>query len=117
MNHQRYIDCLQGEIQKLEGFIRVKNEEIEQLIKEKSNVRQVFTNEGNRFKEEIDGLNFRIKDLESQIRMNEEKSQERLKEKDEDIKYLNELNAEQHKNNEKEVAALQSIITHNTKEI
>ena len=50
-------------------------------------------------------------------RMNEEKSQERLKEKDEEIKYLNELNAEQQKNNEKEVAALQSIITHHTKEI
>ena len=28
LNHQKYIECLQGEIEKLEGFIKNKNEEI-----------------------------------------------------------------------------------------
>jgi hypothetical protein len=45
INHQKYIDCLQNEI--------AKNAEIEQLIKEKANVRQIFDSEGNRLKEEI----------------------------------------------------------------
>jgi predicted RNase H-like nuclease (RuvC/YqgF family) len=51
INHQKYIDCLQNEINKLDTTLRSKNNEIEQLIKEKSAVRQIFDSEGNRFKE------------------------------------------------------------------
>ena len=43
INHQRYIECLQGEVVKLEGVLANKNDEIEQLIKEKTSVRQMFT--------------------------------------------------------------------------
>jgi uncharacterized protein YydD (DUF2326 family) len=51
INHQKYIDCLQNEIAKLDATLRNKNAEIEQLIKEKANVRQIFDSEGNRLKE------------------------------------------------------------------
>ena len=50
-NHQKYIDCLQGEVIKLEGILSNKSDEIEQLIKEKTSVRQMFASEGNRLKE------------------------------------------------------------------
>lgn len=42
LNHQKYIDCLQNEINKLDATLRNKNNEIEQLIKEKTAVRQIF---------------------------------------------------------------------------
>lgn len=50
-NHIRYVDCLQIELKKMEGALRAKNEEIEQLIKEKTSVRQMFQSEGGRLKE------------------------------------------------------------------
>jgi predicted RNase H-like nuclease (RuvC/YqgF family) len=50
LNHQRYVDCLQVELKKMEGALRNKNEEIEQLIKEKTSVRQLFQSEGGRLK-------------------------------------------------------------------
>jgi predicted RNase H-like nuclease (RuvC/YqgF family) len=62
INHQKYIDCLQNEINKLDVTLRNKNNEIEQLIKEKTAVRQIFDSEGNRLKEEIDSLQLRIRD-------------------------------------------------------
>jgi SMC interacting uncharacterized protein involved in chromosome segregation len=65
INHQKYIDCLQNEINKLDTTLRNKNSEIEQLIKEKSSVRQIFDSEGNRLKEEIESLQFKIKDNEA----------------------------------------------------
>jgi predicted RNase H-like nuclease (RuvC/YqgF family) len=51
INHQKYIDCLQGEIAKLDATVNKKNAEIEQLIKEKASIRQMFDSEGNRLKE------------------------------------------------------------------
>lgn len=65
INQQKYVDCLQTEIVKLESSVNKKNAEIEQLIKEKSAVRQMFDSEGNRLKEEIDTLQAKIKDLDS----------------------------------------------------
>ena len=56
LNYQKYIDCLQSEINKLDATLRNKNNEIEQLIKEKTAVRQIFDSEGNRLKEEIESL-------------------------------------------------------------
>lgn len=53
INHQKYIDCLQNEINKLESGLSKKNAEIEQLIKEKTAVRQMYDSEGSRFKDEI----------------------------------------------------------------
>lgn len=44
---------MQAEVVKLEGIILNKNDEIEQLIKEKGSVRQMFQSEGGRLKEEI----------------------------------------------------------------
>lgn len=50
INHQKYIDCLQTEIAKLDATINKKNAEIEQLIKEKGSIRQMFDSEGTRLK-------------------------------------------------------------------
>jgi predicted RNase H-like nuclease (RuvC/YqgF family) len=63
INHQKYIECLQNEIVKLEGTINKKNAEIEQLIKEKAAVRQMLDSETNRLREEIDSLQLKIKDM------------------------------------------------------
>ena len=51
INHQKYIECLQNEIVKLESTINKKNAEIEQLINEKASVRQMLDSETNRLKE------------------------------------------------------------------
>lgn len=63
INHQKYIDCLQGEIAKLDATVNKKNAEIEQLIKEKASIRQMFDSEGNRLKEEIETLQIKIKEM------------------------------------------------------
>ena len=44
INHQKYIDCLQNEIHKLDAALGKKNHEIEQLIKEKASIRQTYDN-------------------------------------------------------------------------
>lgn len=62
INQQKYTDCLQNEINKLETALNKKNAEIEQLIKEKSAVRQMFDSEGGRLKEEIESLQIKIKE-------------------------------------------------------
>jgi len=51
INHQKYIDTLHNENSKLESALSKKNAEIEQLIKEKTAVRQMYDSEGNRFKD------------------------------------------------------------------
>ena len=63
INQQKYIDCLQNEIVKLESSINKKNAQIEQLIKEKTSIRQMFDNQGNRLKEEIQSLQIKIKQI------------------------------------------------------
>lgn len=68
INHQKYIECLQNEILKLEGTIGKKNIEIEQLIKEKSSVRHMFDSESIRLKEEVENQQFKIKDLEGKAK-------------------------------------------------
>lgn len=50
INHQKYIDCLQTEIAKLESALNKKNGEIEQLIKQKTSLRQMYDSEGGRLK-------------------------------------------------------------------
>ena len=50
LSHQKYVECLQSEISKSEKIIQQKNTEIEQLIKEKASIRQMFDSEGNRYK-------------------------------------------------------------------
>jgi hypothetical protein len=63
LNQQKYTDCLQAEINKLETALNKKNDEIEVLIKEKSSVRQMFDSEGGRLKEEIESLLLKVRDL------------------------------------------------------
>ena len=63
INHQKYIECLQNEIVKLEGSVNKKNAEIEQMIKEKASVRQMLDSETNRLREEIETLQAKIKDM------------------------------------------------------
>ena len=65
INQQKYVDCLQSEMIKLETTISKKNIEIEQLIKEKSSVRQMFDSEGGRLKEEIETLQIKLKEAEA----------------------------------------------------
>ena len=65
INQQRYVDCLQVELKKMEAALKNKNDEIEQLIKEKTSVRQMFQSEGGRLKEEVESLMLRIRELES----------------------------------------------------
>jgi len=50
LSHQKYVECLQNEIAKGEKIVQQKNTEIEQLIKEKASIRQMFDSEGNRYK-------------------------------------------------------------------
>lgn len=63
LNQQRYIDTIQAEISKLEIALRNKGEEIEQLIKEKTSVRQMFQSEGGRLKEELESLLVKVREL------------------------------------------------------
>ena len=42
-------------------------------------MRQIFVGEGNRLKEELDAMVHRNKDLEAQMKVNEERSDQRLK--------------------------------------
>ena len=53
LNNAKYLECLQTEIAKLEGNVRGKNEEIEELLKEKVLARQALDNESNRCQEEL----------------------------------------------------------------
>lgn len=54
---------MQAEISKLEIALRNKGEEIEQLIKEKTSVRQMFQSEGGRLKEELESLLVKVREL------------------------------------------------------
>ena len=72
----------------------------------------MFQSEGARLKEEIDSLQYRIKDLENQIKETEIKYEEKLQEKDNHIEYLDTLNKDQREANDKEQAALRQIIEH-----
>lgn len=81
LNHQKYIDCLQNEIGKLDNTLRNKNSEIEQLIKEKAAVRQIFDSEGNRLKEEIESLQGRLREAEGKGAEATAANEERLREK------------------------------------
>ena len=67
INNQKYMECLQAEVVKMEGVLANKNDEIEQLIKEKTSVRQMFTSENGRLKEEIESLQYRNRDMEAKI--------------------------------------------------
>lgn len=100
INHQKYIDCLQNEINKLDATLRNKNNEIEQLIKEKTAVRQIFDSEGNRLKEEIESLQLRLKDGEIKLVEATAAQEEKLKEKARHIDYLDKLNQDQQENYE-----------------
>jgi hypothetical protein len=95
LNHQKYIDCLQNEINKLDATLRNKNNEIVKLIKEKTAVRQIFDSEGNRLKEEIESLQLRIKDAEVKAGDAALSNDEKLREKEKHIDYLDKLNRDQ----------------------
>ena len=110
INHQKYVDCLQGEINKLESAIAKKNAEIEQLIKEKTAVRQMYDSEGSRLKDEIETLQIKIKDLESRHGEALATHDEKVKEKTKHIDYLDKLNQEQAENHENEIKTLKQLL-------
>ena len=116
-NHQKYIECLQAEITKLDSTLRNKNAEIEQLIKEKSAVRQIFDSEGARFKEEIETLQFRLKDAEAKRNELTNSYEEKLVEKARHIDYLDKLAQDQQENFENETKTLKQIIEHQKSEL
>lgn len=98
INQQKYIDCLQNEIVKLESTVNKKNTQIQQLIKQKSAVRQMFDSEGNRLKEEIDTLQAKIKDLDSRYGEAVSQYEQKIKEKSKHIDYLDKLSQDQLEN-------------------
>ena len=55
-NHANFTVCLQQEIDKLEGLVNIKNMEMEQLIKERGQVRQLHETETYRLRSEIEVL-------------------------------------------------------------
>lgn len=79
INQQRYMDSLHAEVSKLEAALKDKNDEIEQLIKEKTSVRQMFQTESGRLKEEIESLLLKIRDLDNKNKDAEEKLDQKLK--------------------------------------
>ena len=93
-NHQKFAECLQEEIRKLEANIKNKNEEIEQMIKERTGIRQMLNSEGSRLREEIQSLQYRIKELEGQGRLAEERFEQKLRDKDDQVEFLEKMNAE-----------------------
>lgn len=117
INQQKYTDCLQNEIYKLETALNKKNAEIEQLIKEKTNVRQMFDSEGGRLKEEIDSLVAKIRELEGRQAETVSSYEEKLKEKSKHIDYLDRLNQEQQENNENEVRTIKQLLEHTRREL
>ncbi len=117
MNHQKYIDCLQNEINKLDATLRNKNNEIEQLIKEKTAVRQIFDSEGNRLKEEIQSLQLRLKDADNKLADASSTTEDKLREKERHIDYLDKLNRDQQETLENEIKTLKQIIDHHKAEL
>lgn len=117
INHQKYIDCLQNEINKLDTSLRNKNNEIEQLIKEKTAVRQIFDSEGNRLKEEIESLHLRLKEADGKLAEAASGTEEKLREKERHIDYLDKLNRDQQETLENEIRTLKQIIEHHKSEL
>ena len=99
INHQKYIECLQNEIVKLENGINKKNAEIEQMIKEKSSVRHMLDSETSRLKEEIETLQAKIKDMDYRYGEAVGNYEDKLREKTKHIDYLDKLNQDQSENN------------------
>ena len=95
INHQKYIECLQNQIVKLESAVNKKNAEIEQMIKEKASVRQMLDSETNRLREEIDTLQAKIKDMDYRYGEAVSSYEEKIKEKAKHIDYLDKLNQDQ----------------------
>ena len=110
INHQKYIECLQNEIVKLESTINKKNAEIEQLIKEKASVRQMLDSETNRLKEEIETLQAKMKDMDYRYSEAVSNFEDKLKEKSKHIDYLDKLNQDQAENSDNEIRTLKQII-------
>ena len=110
INHQKYIECLQNEIVKLETNFNKKNAEIEQLIKEKALVRQMLDSETNRLKEEIETLQAKMKDMDYRYGEAVSNFEEKLKEKSKHIDYLDKLNQDQSENSDNEIKTLKQII-------
>ena len=110
INHQKYIECLQNEIVKLEGSVNKKNAEIEQMIKEKASVRQMLDSETNRLREEIETLQAKIKDMDYRYGEAVQSYEEKIKEKAKHIDYLDKLNQDQAENFENEIKTLKQII-------
>ena len=117
INHQKYVDCLQNEINKLEGAMGRKNAEIEQLIKEKTSVRHMYDSEGSRLKDEIETLQVKIKDLEGRHGEASISWDEKLKEKTKHIDYLDKLNQEQGENHENEIKTMKQLLEHQKREL
>ena len=117
INHQKYIECLQNEIVKLESTINKKNAEIEQLIKEKASVRQMLDSETNRLKEEIETLQAKMKDMDYRYSEAVSNFEEKLKEKSKHIDYLDKLNQDQSENSDNEIKTLKQIIDQQKSEL
>ena len=110
LNNAKYLECLQTEIAKLEGNVRGKNEEIEELLKEKVLARQALDNESNRCQEELIITKHSMGQLEASRAQLIEDYEKKLKEKVVHNEYLDQLVADQIEKNEKEQAILKTVI-------
>lgn len=87
--------CLKEEIAKLEVLLASKNQQIEQLIKEKSQNRHLADTENGRLRLEIEGLNRAMIEVEKSKDLVGVELGQRLAEREEHIQYLNSLSMNQ----------------------
>ena len=102
-NHQHYVDCLQNEIVKLQTILKSKNEEIDDYLREKTATRQNHHSEITHLKEEVEEQQYKIKDLEGQVKSGKENLLTKVKEKEDQIQYLERVGAEKEEDHERNV--------------
>ena len=95
MKHEGQIRILTEEIEGLKGLIQAKNNEIEQLIKEKVTNRNLFDAELGKVKDDYAMVLQKYKDQEIKLSDINTQSATRLNDRDKHIQYLEDLLREQ----------------------
>ena len=116
-NHANYVDCLRQETSKLEVLLSGKNQEIEQLLREKGQTRHLAETENGRLRLEIEGLSRELAELERSRDLVGLELGSKLAEREEHIQYLNSLSLTQGNKHSQEVDSLRKLLAHKDLEV
>lgn len=93
-------------------MVNIKNLEMEQLIKERGQTRQLHETETHRLRSEIEVLLSKLGEVERILENTSGDLKKRLSEKEEHIEYLNNLNASQNTKSAQELDSLRKLLAH-----